>query len=102
MEEDLSAIAAEVEYSLTEIGWSLMPIIDAMNQWRDSNREFLETVVTQNLKSNQISKSTCNVYRPIIAKGVYDRRIIECSYNLSQQMNYLIFLILLVSFPGLI
>jgi DNA-binding HxlR family transcriptional regulator len=56
----------KVEYSLTEIGWSLMPIIDAMNQWGDSNREFLETVVTQNLNSRQISKSPCNVYRPLL------------------------------------
>ena len=55
----------KVEYSLTEIGWSLMPIIDAMNQWGDSNREFLETVVTQNLDSRQISKSACNAIRPL-------------------------------------
>lgn len=55
----------KVEYSLTEIGWSLMPIIDAMNQWGDSNREFLETVVTKNLDSRQISKSACNAIRPL-------------------------------------
>lgn len=37
----------KVEYSLTELGESLMPIIDAMNHWGDDNRAFLETVITQ-------------------------------------------------------
>lgn len=49
----------KVEYSLTEIGWSLMPIIDAMNQWGDANRQFLETVITQDPKITQTSKSAC-------------------------------------------
>lgn len=53
----------KVEYSLTEVGWSLMPIIDAMNQWGDTNRQFLETVIKQDPKTTQISKSPCNVYR---------------------------------------
>ena len=42
-----SQLPPKVEYSLTEIGWSLMPIIDAMNQWGDANRSFLETVIKQ-------------------------------------------------------
>ncbi|WP_449397396.1 winged helix-turn-helix transcriptional regulator [Chryseobacterium wanjuense] len=29
-----------MEYSLTEIGWSLMPIIDAMNIWGDEKPDF--------------------------------------------------------------
>ena len=49
----------KVEYSLTEIGWSLMPIIDAMNRWGDTNRQFLETVITKNPKIKQTSKSVC-------------------------------------------
>lgn len=49
----------KVEYSLTEIGWSLMPIIDAMNLWGDTNRQFLESVITQNPKITQTSKSVC-------------------------------------------
>ena len=53
----------KVEYSLTEIGWSLMPIIDAMNQWGDTNRTFLEKVITQDPKVVQISKSICPAYR---------------------------------------
>jgi DNA-binding HxlR family transcriptional regulator len=49
----------KVEYSLTEIGWSLMPIIDAMNLWGDTNRSFLEDVISQNPKITQTSKSAC-------------------------------------------
>jgi DNA-binding HxlR family transcriptional regulator len=53
----------KVEYSLTAIGWTLMPIIDAMNQWGDANRSFLETVITENPKNTQTSKSVCEFYR---------------------------------------
>lgn len=53
----------KVEYSLTEIGWSLMPIIDALDQWGDVHRQFLETVITQDPKITQTSKSTCQAYR---------------------------------------
>jgi DNA-binding HxlR family transcriptional regulator len=55
----------KVEYSLTEVGWSIMPIIDAMNQWGDANREFLETVIAQDPKTPQLSKNTCQAYRQI-------------------------------------
>jgi DNA-binding HxlR family transcriptional regulator len=57
-----------VEYSLTEIGWSLMPIIDAMNQWGDTHRQFLETVIAQDPRTTQVSKSTCQVYRSMIVE----------------------------------
>lgn len=53
----------KVEYSLTEIGWSLMPIIDAMNQWGDANRSFLEKVIDQTPKIGEVSKSACHFYR---------------------------------------
>jgi len=53
----------KVEYSLTEIGWSLMPIIDALDQWGDAHRSFLETVIAQDPKITQTSKSTCQAYR---------------------------------------
>ena len=56
----------KVEYSLTEIGWSLMPIIDAMNQWGENNRQFLETVIEQNPKTMLVSKSPCHIYRHIL------------------------------------
>ena len=45
----------KVEYSLTALGESLMPIIDAMNQWGDYNREFLKKVIT---RTNPQVKST--------------------------------------------
>lgn len=35
----------KVEYSLTELGETLMPLIDAMNRWGDHNRSFLESVI---------------------------------------------------------
>lgn len=53
----------KVEYSLTEIGWSLMPIIDAMNQWGDANRSFLENVIKNDPKISETSKSACQIYR---------------------------------------
>jgi len=62
----------KVEYSLTEIGWSLMPIIDAMNQWGDTNRQFLETVITQDPRTTQVSKSTCQVYRSMQNEHIDD------------------------------
>jgi DNA-binding HxlR family transcriptional regulator len=52
----------KVEYSLTEIGCSLMPIIEAMNQWGDANRSFLENVIKQAPKIGETSKSTCQIY----------------------------------------
>lgn len=53
----------KVEYSLTDIGWSLMPIIDAMNQWGDTHRQFLEKVISQDPKITQTAKSVCLAYR---------------------------------------
>lgn len=53
----------KVEYSLTEIGWSLMPIIDAMNEWGDKNRSFLEKVIMDDPKIRETSKSACEMQR---------------------------------------
>jgi DNA-binding HxlR family transcriptional regulator len=58
----------KVEYTLTEIGWSIMPIIDAMNQWGDANRGFLETVIAQDPKTPQVSKTTCQAYRQMYSE----------------------------------
>lgn len=58
----------KVEYSLTEIGRSLMPVIDAMNQWGDANRSFLETVIKQDPKIGETSKSICQVYRHMLVE----------------------------------
>lgn len=53
----------KVEYSLTAIGWSLMPVIDALNEWGDANRDFLENVIAQDPKIVETSKSACQVFR---------------------------------------
>ena len=37
----------KVEYSLTELGQSIMPVIDAMNHWGDQNRKYLEEVIAK-------------------------------------------------------
>jgi DNA-binding HxlR family transcriptional regulator len=37
----------KVEYSLTALGESLIPVVDAMNHWGDNNRTFLEKVIIQ-------------------------------------------------------
>ena len=58
----------KVEYSLTEVGWSLMPIIDAMNRWGDANRSFLETVITQDPRIAETSKSACQMHLHMVAK----------------------------------
>lgn len=57
----------KVEYSLTEIGWSLMPIIDAMNMWGDTHRSFLEQVITQDPRITKTSKSACDMLQRIYA-----------------------------------
>lgn len=53
----------KVEYSLTDLGWSLMPIIYAMNVWGDQNRSFLEKVISQDPKIRETSKSACELHR---------------------------------------
>lgn len=37
----------KVEYSLTPLGLSLLPVIDAMNHWGNDNRDFLERVILE-------------------------------------------------------
>ncbi|MET0244483.1 MAG: helix-turn-helix domain-containing protein [Flavitalea sp.] len=58
----------KVEYSLTEIGRTLLPVIDAMNKWGDKNRSYLETVISQTPKIGEVSRSTCQMYQEIAAE----------------------------------
>lgn len=58
----------KVEYSLTTIGWSLMPIIDAMNQWGDANRDILESLIKRLPKNSQTSKSICPGHRHVVVE----------------------------------
>lgn len=46
----------KVEYSLTEMGKTLLPIIKLMNQWGDTNRASLEKVVLKR-KDDDLSKA---------------------------------------------
>lgn len=47
----------KVEYSLTGLGQSIMPIIDAMDAWGDANRKFLEAVIGQDQAIVKTSQS---------------------------------------------
>ncbi|RYX82919.1 transcriptional regulator [bacterium] len=38
----------KVEYELTELGHSVVPIISALGNWGDANQEFLRRVVSEN------------------------------------------------------
>jgi DNA-binding HxlR family transcriptional regulator len=37
----------KVEYSLSQLGESLLPVIDAMNHWGNDNRSFLQKVISK-------------------------------------------------------
>jgi DNA-binding HxlR family transcriptional regulator len=53
----------KVEYSLTPLGESIMPIIDAMNHWGDDNRSFLTSVITQEVAPMDEVSGKCSYYR---------------------------------------
>ncbi len=42
----------KVEYSLTKLGESLLPIISLMNQWGEDNRSFLESIIKSRTEEN--------------------------------------------------
>ena len=44
-------VPPKVEYSLTELGKTLIPIISALGDWGDKNEEFLRSVILKRLKS---------------------------------------------------
>lgn len=47
----------KVEYSLTGLGLSIMPIIDAMDEWGDAHRNFLEAVIGKDREITKTSQS---------------------------------------------
>ena len=53
----------KVEYSLTDLGRSIMPIINAMDEWGDVNRAFLETIMAQDQEVIKTSQSLKELLR---------------------------------------
>jgi DNA-binding HxlR family transcriptional regulator len=53
----------KVEYSLTTLGTSLMPIIEAMNSWGNENRVFLKSVITPDIPTDEEAEESCRYYR---------------------------------------
>lgn len=53
----------KAEYSLSSLGESLMPVIDAMNHWGDQNREVLSSVIKQEVIGTESLKDVCLSYR---------------------------------------
>ncbi|GAA5020241.1 hypothetical protein GCM10011506_05220 [Marivirga lumbricoides] len=43
-------VPPKVEYSLTEFGNTLIPVISALGQWGDDHEEHLRTVITKRLE----------------------------------------------------
>ncbi len=43
-------VPPKVEYSLTEFGKTLIPVISALGKWGDENEEHLRTVISESLK----------------------------------------------------
>jgi DNA-binding HxlR family transcriptional regulator len=46
-----AVVPPKVEYSLTELGMSLIPVIGAIGQWGDENSEKLRAVIMKRLNS---------------------------------------------------
>lgn len=44
-------VPPKVEYSLTEFGKTLIPVISALGQWGDTNEEYLRSVILKRLDS---------------------------------------------------
>ncbi len=49
----------KVEYSITELGQTLLPIIQMMNQWGQHNRIPLETVIRARNETLAVGSSRC-------------------------------------------
>lgn len=58
----------KVEYSLTLLGESLMPIIDSMNHWGNENRTFLREAIAQGTSVDESQVAACGYYRDHIVK----------------------------------
>lgn len=42
LKKSIGSVSQKVEYSLTKLGWSLQPILDAMKDWGEDYKSSLE------------------------------------------------------------
>ena len=42
LKKSIGSVSQKVEYSLTKLGWSLQPILDAMRDWGEDYKSSLE------------------------------------------------------------
>ena len=49
-------VPPKVEYSLTEFGKTVIPVIAALGEWGDKNEERLRTVILRELKSAELDE----------------------------------------------
>lgn len=47
-------VPPKVEYSLTDFGLTLIPVISALGDWGDKNEERLRNVIMQTLENSQV------------------------------------------------
>ncbi|WP_293307549.1 winged helix-turn-helix transcriptional regulator [Pedobacter sp. UBA5917] len=57
---------SKVEYFLTDLGKSLMPVIDAMNYWGDQNRSILKPLIAADTIVAEPSGSGCQTYQSMV------------------------------------
>ena len=53
----------KVEYSLTPLGQSLLPLIDLMNNWGNENRAFLQSVISPENPHPDALDDNCRIYQ---------------------------------------
>jgi|GEM_PF-86485 len=68
--EVFAEIPPRVEYSLTELGFSLKPVIDAMIKWGDEYRAGRGTITCPNC--GEITKDEVSVYNDRLRKPTFD------------------------------
>ena len=47
-------VPPKVEYSLTDLGTTIIPILSALGQWGDDNEEYLRSVIVKRLEDTSV------------------------------------------------
>ena len=50
LKKSIGSVSQKVEYSLTKLGWSLQPILDAMKDWGEDYKSSLEKIYENHKK----------------------------------------------------